>query len=85
MWLREDAKFVERVNEAEETKKDFIESKLFQKINEGDTRAIIFGCETQLRDRGYGKKLDIKNDVTHSLDEESKQRIDKILEENEWT
>ena len=54
-WLDE-ADFANKLNEAKEAKKDFIESMLLEKIAKGDTIATIFACKCLLADRGYVEK-----------------------------
>jgi hypothetical protein len=51
-WL-EEPDFARQLNEAKESKKDFIESMLLEKVAKGDTIAIIFACKCLLADRGY--------------------------------
>jgi hypothetical protein len=54
-WLDE-TDFAEKLNEAREAKKDFIESMLLEKVAKGDTIATIFACKCLLADRGYVEK-----------------------------
>lgn len=51
------------VQNEKETMKDFVESKLYQNINENDTTSIIFYLKTQAKDRGYVEKTE--QSVTH--------------------
>ena len=53
LWMKEDKKFEESVNDIKENNIDFAESKLLQKIADGDTTCIIFYLKTQGHNRGY--------------------------------
>ena len=57
-WLNADEEFRKEVEQAKEIRKDFIESALDKKIEEGDTTAIIFAAKTQCKDRGYTEKIE---------------------------
>jgi hypothetical protein len=52
----EDDEFKTKFNDARESRKDFIESKLLERVAKGDTIAIIFACKCLLADRGYVEK-----------------------------
>lgn len=58
-WCREDSEFDAKVKEVLCTKKDFIEHKLMQRIDDNDTTAIIFASKCLNRDRGYSEKQEI--------------------------
>lgn len=55
-WCNADPAFKEKADEITETQVDFVESKLLQQINEGDTTAIIFYLKTKGKKRGYNEK-----------------------------
>jgi hypothetical protein len=57
-WL-DDPEFTEAVHDAREEKIDFIESRLLNKIKEGDTTAIIFALKTLAKSRGYVERREI--------------------------
>ncbi len=59
-WVLEDADFASAVHECEETALDFVEGKLFEKINAGDPRLIRFFLETRGKKRGYITKKEIE-------------------------
>ena len=41
-WRANDSEFMDKLDDVRETKKDFVEDALFQKIEKGDIAAIIF-------------------------------------------
>lgn len=49
----------EALQDAREEMKDFAESKIYQKISDGDTTMIIFYAKTQMKDRGYTERQEI--------------------------
>lgn len=68
-WYNNDADFRQKADAVKEIRKDFIESALDKKIQEGDTTAIIFAAKTQCKDRGYIEKTEsnVKLDVEQPL------------------
>jgi hypothetical protein len=49
----------EALENEKEGMKDFTEGKLYQKIEAGDTTAIIFYAKTQMKDRGYVERKEV--------------------------
>lgn len=64
-WYATDDDFAAQVNEMRERATDFVESKLMQKIADGDTTAMIFYLKTQGRNRGWSEKTNLLHDRTH--------------------
>lgn len=58
-WKKADETLSEMLEEAEEAVIDNAESKLLQKINEGDTTCLIFYLKTKGKSRGYVEKTEI--------------------------
>ena len=96
-WVNNDDDFKKQVDEIGEIALDFVESKLFQKIDgihsktddgivykkEPDTTAIIFYLKTKGRKRGYIERTEIElNDKRPDLSELSTIEIQKLLAEN---
>ena len=73
-WRDNDAEFMEQLDDARESKKDFIENALMAKVAKGDIIAIIFASKCLLSDRGYLPDKLLKLDVHHS---ESKLNLSK--------
>lgn len=63
-WRREDKEFDQAVKDAEPAERflDFVESKLLEKINDGDTTSIIFTLKTKGKKRGYIERQEIQMD-----------------------
>lgn len=51
-WYKNDGEFKEKVDEVTETQMDYVENKLMQLINNGDTTATIFYLKTKGRSTG---------------------------------
>lgn len=68
-WQREDKSFKNAIEKAEPEERfmDFLESKLVEKINGGDTTSIIFALKTKGKKRGYIERQEIE----HSSDVET--------------
>ena len=55
-WRRDDEKFREAADEVLESQLDFVENHLLNRIQNGDTTAMLFYLKTKGRSRGYGDK-----------------------------
>ena len=58
-WLKDDDDFRQKYEEIEERQIDFVESRLFQNIKNGDATSIIFYLKTKGKKRGYQEKTEI--------------------------
>lgn len=61
-WKKKDPDFCTQIDGLELLKIDFAESALFKKIEEGDTRSIIFYLETK---GGFTKKKEVETTHKH--------------------
>lgn len=61
-WYNCDPAFKKAADDIKEIRKDFIENAFINRVNAGDTAAIIFGLKTICKDRGYVEK--VEQDVT---------------------
>jgi transposase-like protein len=68
-WIKKDEKFKKQIEELEPEERfmDFLESKLVERINKGDTTSIIFALKTKAKKRGYVERQEIE----HSSDVET--------------
>jgi hypothetical protein len=57
-WIQQEG-LEQAVIEGRNTRLDFVESKLDQKIDGGDTTAIIFFLKTQGKSRGYVERQEV--------------------------
>jgi len=55
-WREDDPEFAKAADDVQEIQGDYVESKLMQLIDAGDTAAIIYYCKTKLKKRGYTEK-----------------------------
>lgn len=62
-WYNTDPEFRSKVDDISELTKDFVESKILQKIKSGDTTAIIFYAKTKMKERGYVEKQEIETNI----------------------
>ena len=60
-WRNEDPEFNAAVEDINERTLDFVESKMFEGINAGNTRLIMFYLNCKGKKRGYGLKEEEKN------------------------
>lgn len=77
-WLKKDPDYKEKVELITESKKDFVESKIYEQIASGNTTMIIFFAKTKLRDRGYGESIEIVNN-TELRDDARKMADDELF------
>jgi hypothetical protein len=59
VWMKEDEEYKLSVDDLLEFQMDFVESKLFTNINNGDISSTIFYLKTKAKKRGYFEKSNI--------------------------
>ena len=75
-WYKEDEEFRQRVDEIDNIKLDFVESKLFTNIGNGDSRCITFYLKHKGHKRGYIQQQNIN--LTSNDEEINKIEIEII-------
>jgi len=65
--VKEDIKFKSDIADLDQAEIDFGESKLKERMQRGDTRAIVYFLNTKGKDRGYGEGSQVK--ITGSKEE----------------
>lgn len=61
-WIAKDEQFKKAVDEIQDVAIDFVESKLFQQIDEGNPTSTIFYLKTKAKQRGYVERQEIVHD-----------------------
>ena len=61
-WYNEDEDFKKAVDDVQNVAIDFVESKLFQQIEEGIPTSTIFYLKTKAKHRGYIERQEIVHD-----------------------
>lgn len=78
-WRREDPEFNKACEDAKRKTIRWVESKLFDKIREGNEKSIKFYLSTIGRDAGYQETQKIEAEVASTLDVEA--ALQKMAEE----
>lgn len=58
-WLEDDPSFAEAVEAIRQEQIDIVESALLNKIEDGDTTAVIFYLKTKAKERGYSERTEL--------------------------
>lgn len=67
VYMNNDDKFREQVEEIQEAAIDYVESQLFKNIREGNITGQIFYLKTKGKHRGYVEKTQIQSETTGSI------------------
>ena len=62
-WRNSDPEFAKACDASHEMAGDFVESKLYELIEEKNPGAVMFYCKTKLRNRGYIEKTESTNTI----------------------
>ena len=60
-WLDEDNDFAEKAKDIQDVALDFVESKLFEQVQDGSTAATIFYLKTKGKKRGYVERQELEH------------------------
>ena len=60
-YYKKDSKFKKEVDDLSNVAKDFVESKLFEQINDNNPTSTIFYLKTKAKDRGYIERQEIQH------------------------
>lgn len=80
-WYNEDSNFAEKIDEIRELAKDAVESKIYKKIDEGDTTMLIFYAKTKMKDRGYVERQEVTGADGKNLIEQQSVDLSTLTEE----
>lgn len=80
-WYNEDSNFAEKIDEIRELAKDAVESKIYKKIDEGDTTMLIFYAKTKMKDRGYVERQEVTGADGKNLIEQQAIDLSTLTEE----
>lgn len=72
-WRKADPQFAADCDAAHERAGDFVESKLYELVNDKNPSATIFYCKTKLRNRGYVEKTE--STITHITHEDDLKNL----------
>lgn len=67
-WMETDEDFANKIKDVNESLLDFAESKLLEKVNEGDLTAVIFMLKTKGKERGYVERVENQVKVSPFLE-----------------
>ena len=68
-YMEDDTVFAEAVKDIDNTAIDFVENKLFQQIETGNTACIIFFLKTRAKHRGYVEKTETEHSGSVAIEQ----------------
>lgn len=80
-WYNDDPDFAAQIDEIRELAKDAVESKIYKKIDEGDTTMLIFYAKTKMKDRGYVERQEVTGADGKNLIEQQAVDLSTLTEE----
>lgn len=69
-WMRDDPEYAQEVRNINEYTIDFVESKLFQEVNNGNITGMIFYLKTKAKSRGYIERQEVEHSGSVNISEE---------------
>lgn len=82
-WKKENQIFAEAVEEIQDVALDFVETKMFERINEKSDYLIKFYLATKGKKRGYIEKTEMLMDIKAQLDVNLEAEVDHIFPDDE--
>lgn len=81
-WYNDDPDFAAQIDEIRELAKDAVESKIYKKIDDGDTTMLIFYAKTKMKDRGYVERQEVTGaDGSALMGQQSSVDVSSLTEE----
>mgnify|MGYP000179714618 CR=1 FL=1 len=82
-WLQTSKIFAEAINNEREAIIDYVESKLFQAVTNGNFKAIKYYLNSKAKERGYVKENKVLKQEVNPISNLSMQELDELLSELE--
>jgi hypothetical protein len=79
-YMKEDDVFNKQVKDLENVSLDFVESKLFKRIESGSDACTIFYLKTKGKNRGYVERIETINQIVENIDNKTEAELLKELD-----
>jgi len=80
-WLKADPGFREEVGHIEESRYDFVETKMVERINAGSDTMLIWYSKTKMKHRGFVERQEIEvTEKASFVVDESQKGINKVMD-----